>query len=141
MRSWIWQPQHRHAYVAERGAGAYRDGERITREPPADPTSLRGVTSRRAWLGTSLGDLPALELTWVCCGVDYPKLVEGAADYILYGGVAPWDHAPGSLLVREAGAHVGTFAGEAYDPSTVPSAGLLAAADRATYDRVLPLLP
>ena len=49
-------------------------------------TLLRGVTSRRRWIGRSLDGLPPLELTWVCCGVDYPKLVEGAADYLLYSG-------------------------------------------------------
>ena len=34
VRAWIWQPQHSTAYVAEHGAGAYRDGERIVRPPP-----------------------------------------------------------------------------------------------------------
>ena len=47
VRSWIWQPQHGRAYIAERGAGAYRDGERLTRTAPVDPQALRGVTSRR----------------------------------------------------------------------------------------------
>ena len=42
VRSWIWQPQHRVAYVAERGGGAWRDGQRLTRPPVGD--RLRGVT-------------------------------------------------------------------------------------------------
>ena len=83
----------------------------------------RGVTSRRSWLGRSLGALPALELTWVCCGVDYPKLVEGAADYVVYGRAQPWDHAPGSLLLAEAGGFVGTFDGRPYDPQAEPPGG------------------
>ncbi len=29
VRGWIWQPQHELAYVAERGAGAWRNGERV----------------------------------------------------------------------------------------------------------------
>ena len=68
---------------------------------PARPSAsrLRGVTSRRRWIGRALGALRALELTWVCCGVDYPKLVEGEADYALYRKAKPWDHAPGSLLL------------------------------------------
>ena len=45
VRGWIWQPQHQTAYVAELGAGAWRDGVRLTR-PPVD-ADLRGVTSRR----------------------------------------------------------------------------------------------
>ena len=45
VRAWIWQPQHATAYVAERGAGAFRDGERLVRPPVGE--ALRGVTSRR----------------------------------------------------------------------------------------------
>jgi len=138
VRSWIWQPQHQLSYVAERGAGAWRNGERLVRPPLGD--QLRGVTSRRTWVGRALGALSRLELTWVCCGVDYPKLVEGAADYALYHKASPWDHAPGSLLLSEAGCFLGTFAGEAYHPQAPRPAGLVAAADRTTYDLVQELL-
>ena len=119
VRGWIWQPQHRVAYVAERGAGAWRDGERLTRPPLGD--ELRGVTSRRSWIGRALGTLRALDLTWVCCGVDYPKLVEGEADYALYRKAKAWDHAPGSLLLTEAGGFVGTFDGVPYHPAGGPA--------------------
>ena len=133
-RSWIWQPQHRTAYVAELGGGAWRDGQRLHRPPVGE--SLRGVTSRRSWIGRALGTLRELELTWVCCGVDYPRLVEGAADYALYRKTKPWDHAPGSLLLSEAGGVLGTFGGEPYRPQEPAPSGLVAAADRATYDLV-----
>ena len=134
VRSWIWQPQHELAYVAERGAGAWENGRRLLRPPLGD--DLRGVTSRRTWVGRAVGALRALDLTWVCCGVDYPKLVEGAADYALYRRAKPWDHAPGSLLLTEAGGFVGTFDGSPYRPRLDPPLGLIAAADRATYDLV-----
>jgi fructose-1,6-bisphosphatase/inositol monophosphatase family enzyme len=138
VRSWIWQPQLHTAYVAERGQGAWRNGERLLRPPVGE--RLRGVTSRRRWIGQSLGGLPPLELTWVCCGVDYPRLAEGAADYLIYGGTHPWDHAPGSLVLEEAGGFLGIFEGGRYRPQDAPPAGLLGAADRATYERVQPLL-
>jgi fructose-1,6-bisphosphatase/inositol monophosphatase family enzyme len=134
VRCWIWQPQHKKAYVAERGAGAWRDGERLVRPPVRG--ELHGVTSRRRWIGQALGTLRALDLTWVCCGVDYPKLCEGEADYALYRKGMPWDHAPGSLLLAEAGGFVGTFDGSPYHPQQGVPAGLVAAADRATYDVV-----
>ncbi|HEX5090268.1 MAG TPA: inositol monophosphatase [Nocardioides sp.] len=134
LRSWIWQPQLGQAYVAERGGGAWRNGERLVRPPVgAQP---RGVTSRRRWIGRALDGLPPLELTWVCCGVDYPKLVEGEADYLVYRGTQPWDHSPGSLILEESGAFLGTFEGGLYRPQDDPPAGIIAAADRATYDRV-----
>ncbi len=106
-RSWIWQPQHRLMYVAERGAGAFCNDEPLVRRPPSgQPESWRGVTSRRSWIGRALPGLRPLELTWVSCGVDYPRLAEGRADYLLYFHAKPWDHAPGSLLLEEAGGAV-----------------------------------
>lgn len=136
-RSWIWQPQHELAFTAERGGGAYCNGERFTRAaPPDDPAEWRGTTSRRGWLGHALPGMRPLELTWVCCGVDYPKLATGHADFVLYGRDKPWDHAPGSLLLAEAGAHLGTITGDAYDPRR-SGTGLVAAADRTTYDAVV----
>jgi fructose-1,6-bisphosphatase/inositol monophosphatase family enzyme len=134
VRSWIWQPQHGRAYVAERGAGAWCNGQRLVRPPLGD--ELRGVTSRRNWIGRALGALRALDLTWVCCGVDYPKVVDGSADYALYRRAKPWDHAPGSLLLTEAGGYVGTFGGSPYRPQADPPVGLITAADRNTYDLV-----
>ncbi len=147
VRGWIWQPQHRTSYVAEKGGGAWRDGVRLERPESPGRDAWRGVTSRRKWLGRSLGDgLRPLELTWVSCGIDYPHLVQGDADYVIYGRANPWDHVPGGLLLTEAGGFLGTFDGEPYRPGDdheidgKAPRGLLAAGDRATYDAILPLL-
>jgi fructose-1,6-bisphosphatase/inositol monophosphatase family enzyme len=144
-RSWIWHPQHRTSYVAERGAGAYRTRgtdapERLVR-PAAPPVPLewRAVTSRRSWVGRELTGLRPLELTWVCCGVDYARLVEGHADVVLYGHANAWDHAPGALLLAESGGRHGTIDGGPYDPRSTERPGLIAAADSATYDAMVPL--
>ncbi|GAA1910584.1 inositol monophosphatase family protein [Nocardioides marmoribigeumensis] len=132
-RAWVWQPQHETAYVAERGGGTWRNGERLTRPPVVgDPV---GATSRRRWRTGRLGDLPQLRNTWWCCGVDYPHLIEGDTDYLLYGHPKPWDHAPTGLLVTEAGGVVGDLEGNAYTAWTHTSL-IVAAADRTTYDRV-----
>ena len=144
-RSWIWHPQHQTSYVAELGAGAYRTTaggtpERLTRSAaPPVPIEWRAVTSRRSWVGRELTGLRPLELTWVCCGVDYPRLVEGRADAVLYGHANAWDHAPGALLLSESGGHHGTIDGAAYDPRSPERPGLIAAADRATYDAMVAL--
>ena len=147
VRGWIWQPQHRTAYVAELGAGAWRNGERVTRPATPPRAAWRGVTSRRKLIGHALAeDLRPLELTWVSCGIDYPHLAEGAADYVIYGRANPWDHVPGGLLLTEAGGFIGTYDGGAYRPTDdheidgASPRGILAAGDRATYDALAPLL-
>ncbi len=135
-RAWIWQPQHQASYVAERGSGAFHNGERLRRPPaPSEPGQWRGVTSRRSWIGRRVDGLRPLELTWVCCGVDYPQLVHGNADFVLYSRALPWDHAPGSLFLAEAGGYAGTTEGRPYDARRT-SGSLLAAASREVYDEV-----
>jgi fructose-1,6-bisphosphatase/inositol monophosphatase family enzyme len=143
VRAWIWQPQHELAYVAERGAGVYRNGERVpdlAASGPVDLAGLRGHTSRRSWIGTSLGDLPPLQLTWVSCGIDYPKLVEGEADFVVYRSAAPWDHVPGTLMLREVGGAVCTSAGRPYEPRDNETGGLVAAVSQEACETVTRLL-
>jgi fructose-1,6-bisphosphatase/inositol monophosphatase family enzyme len=138
VRSWIWQPQHDAMYVAERGAGAFRNGERLRTSPPTgDLDRWRGVTSRRSWVGHTLPGFSPLEMSWVACGVDYPRLVEGACDFLVYRHCKPWDHAPGQLLVAEAGGVLLDRRGAPYGPRMLETDGVVAAADRATYDVVL----
>jgi fructose-1,6-bisphosphatase/inositol monophosphatase family enzyme len=147
VRGWIWQPQHHKAYVAERGAGAWCNGERLVRPPAPPRDQWRGVTSRRGWVGRALADdLRPLELTWVSCGIDYPHLAEGDADYVVYGRANPWDHVPGGLILTEAGGFLGTHADAAYRPTDDHGADgsaprvIVAAADRSTYEAVIRLV-
>lgn len=129
-RAWIWQPQHRRAYVAERGQGLWCDGRRVRRDAPdADPATWRVRASARRLVGTHLGQAGPLGLTWVSCGIDYPHLAEGDCDALVYRGTMPWDHVPGSLMLEEVGGTVLTTDGEPYSPSGRPR-GLVAAASR-----------
>ena len=140
MRSWFWQPQHQVAYVAERGAGAFRNGVPLRVAPvPSATAEWDGVTSRRSWIGRSVGELSPLRLSWVCCGVDYPRLIAGEAAFIVYGRAQPWDHAPGGLLLTEAGGVSGTHDGRPYSPLDL-QARALPAIGREVYDQVWPML-
>jgi fructose-1,6-bisphosphatase/inositol monophosphatase family enzyme len=133
VRAWIWQPEHHAAWVAEHGGGVRRNGEPITREPAGDqPQGATSIWSRR---GRQPAGLPVLIGSWICCGVDYPKLLEGEADYLLYGHTNPWDHLPGTLMVREAGGAASHRDGTPYTARST-SAGLVVASDPATLETV-----
>ncbi|UFU03556.1 inositol monophosphatase [Ruania suaedae] len=117
VRAVIWQPEHQVAWVAEKGAGTYRNGERVApfvRE--SGPAGLRGATSSVLRRSAAPSDLPTLQDSWWCAGVDYPNLVAGTVDYLVYRKDWPWDHAPGALLVTETGGYVGRLDGGPYDP-------------------------
>ena len=147
VRGWIWQPQHEQG--VRRGAGRRRVAQRRARGAAGDAPAL-GVAraSRRAGSGSagrSRTTFRPLELTWVSCGIDYPHLAEGDADYVVYGRANPWDHVPGGLILTEAGGFLGTFDGGAYRPTDdhdvdgAAPRGLVAAGDRATYEAIRPL--
>lgn len=121
VRSWIWQPAHGRAFVAERGSGARADGTRI-RPPqrpgtPAAVEDLRGGTRQQDLLARGGGLGLGIARSGRCCGTDYPDLAQGRFDYLLYRHVWPWDHAPGALLVSEAGGASLRLDGSAYQPA------------------------
>ena len=134
VRGWIWQPEHRVAWVAEHGGGVRRNGEPVLRTPAGgQPQGATSIWSRR---GRQPDGLPPLNGTWVCCGVDYPRLMEGDVDYLLYGHTNAWDHLPGALMLREAGGAAAHRDGTAYSARS-DGAGLVVAADPATLETAL----
>ncbi|WP_089774445.1 inositol monophosphatase family protein [Ruania alba] len=136
VRALIWQPEHQVAWVAEKGAGAYRNGERLSAVPrDTDPAQLRGATSSVLNSSAAPAELPPMQDSWWCAGVDYPNLATGTIDYIAYRRDWPWDHAPGSLLVTEVGGHMGRLDGGPYDPRVL-TPWLIAAASEEIYEAV-----
>lgn len=134
VRGWIWQPEHRVSWVAEHGAGVRRNGEPLTRSPAGPrPQGATAMWSRR---GRTPTDLPDLVGSWVCCGMDYPHLLEGDCDFLLYGHTKPWDHLPGTLMVTEAGGASAQADGTPYSARTT-GRGLVVAADPATLGRAI----
>ena len=146
--SWIWRPADRHLYVAEQGGGATCDG-RALRRPSArglpahrlrgavltgylDPPTAAAVDRNRHRFG-------AISAGHRCAGVDYPMLAEGGIDFLLFWRTLPWDHAPGVLLVEEAGGTARRLDGTPYLPAQT-ALGLLSAADAATWARASRLL-
>jgi fructose-1,6-bisphosphatase/inositol monophosphatase family enzyme len=69
--------------------------------------------------------------TFRCSCHEYRLVAQGRADFLVNGGIHPWDHAAGDLCVREAGGVTAMLAGGAYD-ATVDSGTLLTANSPAT---------
>lgn len=133
---WIHDPINRTTAVAERGSGAWLDGERLRVAAGARVTDMSGVL-----LAGCFGD-PALgrriqqrrhrvraEKSLRCAGLEYVRLARGAMHFGLFTKLMPWDHAPGVLIHAEAGGHSGYLEGGAYDPARIRASGLLVAPD------------
>ncbi|GAB2923444.1 inositol monophosphatase family protein [Micromonospora polyrhachis] len=141
--SWILDPVADRLAVARAGAGAYLDGVRVRSADLALPRSaLRGAVSTR-FLPTALQvrvvagakGLGELLPGQHCAGQEYPDIVLGVQQFALFWRTLPWDHAPGALLVQEAGGVVRRLDGNPYDP-TDEQTGLLVAANERVWSQV-----
>ncbi len=139
--SWIWRPVEGLMYLAERGSGATRNDTRLRRSPASPKAEeLRGSVLRRfldagtaAAVARNTGRFAEVTGGARCAGVDYPAVVDGSRDFVLFWRTLPWDHAPGTLVAEEAGATVGRLDGSAYR-ATQTSEGLLVAAGNHAWD-------
>jgi len=122
--AWIYLPTEDTLFVAEAGAGTYADGRRLlaadidpsravlsgslyTRHMPPE---LRDKVSSGAARATRIVDGPA------CSALEYTALARGHKDYVVYHRLHPWDHAPGALILAEAGGAARHADGSAYRP-------------------------
>ncbi len=134
VRGWIWQPEHQAAFVAERGAGVTRNGVRL--EPVVRTGTPRVEGSSRRELAP-LVESPhwSVSRTRFCCGIDYPRLLLGEVDALVYRNPKPWDHAAAALMMEELGGVGRLLDGSTYAPG-VPQGVLLAAASEELWLRV-----
>jgi len=134
VRGWIVQPEYGASYVVERGAGVTRNGEllrpvRRTGLPRVESSSRRdlGALAHRA-------DWP-VGRTRFCCGTDYPRLLTGDVEALVYRNPKPWDHAAGALMMTELGAVARLLDGTTYAPGE-PHGVLLSASSPEAWQAV-----
>lgn len=141
--SWIYLPALDKMVVAEQGGGTWINSVRaqIPKVPtekhkivPAAhmkrmPENLRDDFQKKLLeFGTNK---PAF-----CAGYDYMALIEGKRHFLLYNRTLPWDHAPGTLLVTEAGGKAARFTGTDYAPLALNEMGLLVAPEAETWQNI-----
>lgn len=139
--SWILDPRTDRLAQAQHGAGAWLDGQRIAADPATGPDgTLKGAVLRRFLPGPVARQVASAQPRFAelssgtgCAGADYPAVVTGARDFILYWRTLPWDHAPGVLLVREAGGTAQRPDGSPYQSARHARPGLLVARNPATW--------
>lgn len=124
-------------YTAERGEGAWRNGERmqVADRASSEIGDLRGAVldrfltdDERAVMTPQFPGFAEILPGFMCTGFEYPAVAEGSEDFALFQRLLPWDHAPGSLLLTEAGGVSSNPDGTSFRPDHVDRRGLLLAA-------------
>ncbi len=131
---WIYQPVHRRLYQAERGQGAQCNGVPIRARGSGRPGRVGAFPTRHAApehaaiidevRSRTDTHLPGL----LCAGVDYTRCIDGTQDFAMFWRSLPWDHAPGALILSEAGGWAGWHDGTPYRV-TDQRPGLIARSD------------
>jgi fructose-1,6-bisphosphatase/inositol monophosphatase family enzyme len=139
---WIYDPVTDTTSYAVKGAGAWSAGKRL--QAPKTANQYRGILA----VGMKGSKVHVQQIqknrdrvqqvkSIRCAGLEYLRLASGEVDFLVFGGVMPWDHAPGAVIVEEVGGYVSYLEGKGYQPSGAETAGgILAARDRATWDEV-----
>ncbi|MFF0151095.1 inositol monophosphatase family protein [Micromonospora sp. NPDC005203] len=70
-----------------------------------------------------------------CAGREYLDILTGEQQFVLFWRTLPWDHAPGTVLVRAAGGVARRFDGVDYHPAD-DGRGLLVAANEQVWTEV-----
>jgi fructose-1,6-bisphosphatase/inositol monophosphatase family enzyme len=127
---------------AERGAGAYLEGERLrTAEDNPEARNLRGALLKK-YMPAALRSALEPRLTRIgeilpgthCAGAEYPAIATGRQDFAAFWRTLPWDHAPGTLFVSEAGGVARRYDGTPYRPCDEQT-GLLVARNLAVWEQ------
>ena len=132
--AWIHDPLTGRLAVAERGGGAWVDGVRVVADgSDVALNSLRGIISTAFFPGeysVQIGHVreavSVVDPTARCAGHEYPLVAVGERDFAIYWRTLVWDHAPGALLLEEAGGAVTYLDGSRYDPMRQRTGLLLA---------------
>ena len=138
--SWMLDPVADAMRVAERGAGAFANGERVRATGDCPPReSLRGAILKRFMPPEDRAKIAPRESIiaevlpgFMCAGREYPAVVAGEQHFALFQRMLPWDHAPGALFAEEAGAVARRLDGTAYVPGD-QRRGLLVAQNAAVW--------
>ena len=140
LASWIYHPITGQMTIAEKGAGVTIDGKAIApfKHVP-EPKGVLAYGSRGVPGIAALVDQRRDRLTQVksarAAGIDYVRMAQGEIDFTFFSGIMPWDHAPGAMIIRELGGHIGYIRGdESYRPSqALQAAGILAASSHSIW--------
>ncbi|MER7899391.1 inositol monophosphatase family protein [Streptomyces sp. NPDC096046] len=147
LASWTYAPARDRLATAQRGKGAYLDGQRLFAGVPEPGRDLRVATSHPDY--TTEEEKHALlhlrtdgvePRPCGSAGLEYLAVARGELDAVAFSWEAAWDHAAGLLLVEEAGGVHLTRAGEPFRITGGNVLPFTAARDAATARRLVGLL-
>jgi fructose-1,6-bisphosphatase/inositol monophosphatase family enzyme len=145
LAAWVHAPVPGWMAVAELGSGAFLDGRRLRTANHVEAASMQGSVRLRFLPDdlrqTVIRAIPSFRRVALTgsAGWDHVAVANSERYFSLYHRTLVWDHAPGCLIVREAGGVVARLDGEQYEPLD-DRTGLLTASCEDTWSMVRSML-
>ena len=143
---WIYEPVTGRIAIATKGGGTLLDGAKVELPETTALNKSHGFVgwkikreveqNMRAGAKRQFGGLTSLN----CAGKEYLEILAGRAQFSLYRRTRAWDHAAGTLMVREAGGLASRHDGKPYHPTQPDNAGILTAPDEKRWVELYELL-
>lgn len=139
----ILDPVTDRLFLAEKGGGAWLNEERLMCDQrPGAGAQVTGIIShfqRPSNMEDRVSALSDIGVQLVpterCAGYEYPLVATGQHHFSLYWRTLVWDHAPGVLLLEEAGGKARHLDGSPYCPAS-PKGPILLAQNEAIWEQI-----
>ena len=130
---WIYDCLTDRFCSAERGKGAFLNGERIVARPTGEDPPVAAFSllfmdeAKRAAMRAEVAPYYRLvDVPW-CAAEQYPRLALGVNDVSIFERTLPWDHAAAALWLNEAGGKCARVDGSPYRVDRWREKGLIGA--------------
>lgn len=121
----VYDPMRQELFTASRGEGAQLEGKkiRVSRQPGLEGALIgTGFPYRvnASWIDSYIAMMKVVMTSAAglrrpgAAALDLAYVAAGRLDGFWEIGLSPWDTAAGTLLIREAGGHIGTLTGGDY---------------------------
>ena len=142
---WIYDPLKGRCCHAQRGGGAFVDGERIHsigsgHAKPVVALDLERADPKRVTaMQKRLEERFSIVGTPRCAAEQYARVALGQNDIAFFNRTFAWDHAAGVLFLNEAGGKAARYDGSPYRVND-DKVGLLAASTPPIWDQMIELM-
>ena len=140
-QAWIFDVLGPDMLIAEKGGGAFRNGERLQVSAGLEMSDMHGHINPgyfpkdyKNHIRDARAKFKSCE-SLNCAAHEYLRIATGRSQFSLYSRLKPWDHLPGSLIVQEAGGYVAQWDGSPYTPKD-KDVGLIVAASKDNWQTV-----
>jgi fructose-1,6-bisphosphatase/inositol monophosphatase family enzyme len=134
--SWMAMPATGDIIFAEREKGTFLNGVRVA-TPREGPVTPRGTVHNRLMppetavrVHESLLNRYTPHPSTGSAAIEYAAILRGEKDFVIYYRLLPWDHAPGTLALTEAGGAAVHLDGRPYTPLSTDQVTIVAATPR-----------